>query len=312
MNRRYRKTIIAGNWKMNKTLSETKAFAEELKNLLGKPKWCEVVLCVPYVNIPSAVRLFKDCRVSVGAENCHYESHGAYTGEVSAEMLKEVGVKYVIIGHSERRQYYNETDFTVNKKVHAALEAGLYPIVCVGESLEQRENGETDAVVGITASGSAPYVLAALRRAKERGSVTIGVCTNAHSRLEALCDVTIAPLVGPEVISGSTRMKSGTAQKMVLNMLTTCSMIKLGKVYGNLMVDLKASNRKLEDRAKRLIIHATGVDPACAGQAAGGHVKLAILMIKSGLDAPSAGALLERCEGRLAQAIREVEQGGVH
>ena len=104
------------------------------------------------------------------------------------------------------------------------------------------EVGETDAVVGITASGSAPYVLAALRRAKERGSVTIGVCTNAHSRLEALCDVTIAPLVGPEVISGSTRMKSGTAQKMVLNMLTTCSMIKLGKVYGNLMVDLKASN----------------------------------------------------------------------
>ena len=143
MNRRYRKTIIAGNWKMNKTLSETKAFAEELKNLLGKPKWCEVVLCVPYVNIPSAVRLFKDCRVSVGAENCHYESHGAYTGEVSAEMLKEVGVKYVIIGHSERRQYYNETDFTVNKKVHAAINAGLIPIVCVGESLEQRELGVT-------------------------------------------------------------------------------------------------------------------------------------------------------------------------
>ena len=139
MNRRYRKTIIAGNWKMNKTLSETKAFAEELKNLLGKPKWCEVVQCVPYVNIPSAVSLFKDCRVSVGAENCHYESHGAYTGEVSAEMLKEVGVKYVIIGHSERRQYYNETDFTVNKKVHAALEVGLNPIVCIGESQKQRE-----------------------------------------------------------------------------------------------------------------------------------------------------------------------------
>ncbi len=143
MNRRYRKTIIAGNWKMNKTISETKAFAEELKPLLGRPKWCEVVLCVPYVNIPAAVRLFKDCRVSIGAENCHYESHGAYTGEVSAEMLKEAGVKYVIIGHSERRQYYNETDFTVNKKVLAAIEAGLYPIVCVGESLEQRELGVT-------------------------------------------------------------------------------------------------------------------------------------------------------------------------
>ena len=143
MNRRYRKTIIAGNWKMNKTLSETRAFAEELKPLLGKPNWCEVVLCVPYVNIQAAVRLFKECRVSIGAENCHYESHGAYTGEVAPEMLKELGVKHVVIGHSERRQYYNETDFTVNKKVHAALEAGLYPIVCVGESLEQRELGVT-------------------------------------------------------------------------------------------------------------------------------------------------------------------------
>ena len=147
MNRRYRKTIIAGNWKMNKTLSETRAFAEELKPLLGKPNWCEVVLCVPYVNIQAAVRLFKECRVSIGAENCHYESHGAYTGEVAPEMLKELGVKYVVIGHSERRQYYNETDFTVNKKVHAALEAGLYPIVCVGESLEQRELGDRKSVV---------------------------------------------------------------------------------------------------------------------------------------------------------------------
>ena len=143
MNRRYRKTIIAGNWKMNKTLSETRIFADELKSLMGRPKWCEVVLCVPYVNIQAATRLFKDCRVSIGAENCHYESSGAYTGEVSAEMLKELGVKYVVIGHSERRQYYNETDFTVNKKVHAALEAGLRPIVCVGESLEQRELGVT-------------------------------------------------------------------------------------------------------------------------------------------------------------------------
>ena len=149
MNRRYRKTIIAGNWKMNKTLSETKAFAEELKPLIGKPKWCEVVLCVPSVNIQAAVRLFKESRVAIGAETCHYESHGAYTGEVSPEMLKEIGVKYVIIGHSERRQYYNETDFTVNKKVHAALEAGLYPIVCVGESLEQRETGITNEWIAL-------------------------------------------------------------------------------------------------------------------------------------------------------------------
>ena len=147
MNRRYRKTIIAGNWKMNKTLTETKAFAEELKPLMGKPKWCEVVLCVPFVNIPGAVKAFKDSRVAIGAETCHYEKSGAFTGEVTAEMLKDVGVKYVIIGHSERRTYYNETDFTVNKKVHAALEAGLHPIICVGESLEQRELGVTEELI---------------------------------------------------------------------------------------------------------------------------------------------------------------------
>ena len=143
MNRRYRKTIIAGNWKMNKTLTETKAFAEALKPLLGRPKWCDVVLCVPAVNLQGAIRAFKDSRVSIGAENCHYESSGAYTGEVSAEMLRDLGVKYVVIGHSERRQYYNETDFTVNKKVKAALDNGLRPIICVGESLEQRELGVT-------------------------------------------------------------------------------------------------------------------------------------------------------------------------
>ncbi len=147
MNRKYRKTIIAGNWKMNKTLSETRAFAEEFKPLLGKHKWCDVVLCVPFVNIPGAVRLFKDTRVSIGAENVHFDNSGAFTGEVTAAMLKEVGVKYVIIGHSERREYYNETDFTVNKKVKATLAAGLHPIVCVGESLEQRELGVTTELI---------------------------------------------------------------------------------------------------------------------------------------------------------------------
>ncbi|MCD7947938.1 MAG: triose-phosphate isomerase [Oscillospiraceae bacterium] len=147
MNRRYRKTIIAGNWKMNHTLSETKAFAEALRAVIGRPKWCDVVLCMPYVNLVPAMRQFKDCSVSVGAENCHYASNGAYTGEVSAEMLKDIGVKYVIIGHSERRQHYNETDFTVNKKVKHALEVGLSPIACVGESLEQREMGLTMEVI---------------------------------------------------------------------------------------------------------------------------------------------------------------------
>ena len=149
MNRRYRKTIIAGNWKMNKIASETKQFAAELKTILPRAKWCDVLVCVPSVNIPAALRAFKDMRVTVGAENVFYEKNGAYTGEVSADMLKDLGVKYVIIGHSERRQYFGETDITVNKKVHAALEAGLHPIVCVGESLEQRELGVTMDLISL-------------------------------------------------------------------------------------------------------------------------------------------------------------------
>ena len=149
MNRRYRKTIIAGNWKMNNTLSQMKAFAEQIKPIIPKGKWCNVVLCVPAVNITSAVRLFKDCHIAIGAETCHYEDHGAYTGEITAEMIKEAGAKYVIIGHSERRQYFGETDFTVNKKVLAALEAGLHPIICVGESLEQRELGITMELIAL-------------------------------------------------------------------------------------------------------------------------------------------------------------------
>jgi triosephosphate isomerase len=149
MNRRYRKTIIAGNWKMNKTAGETKKFAEELKALMPKAKWCDVVVCVPAVNIQTAIKAFKDTRISVGAQNVFYEKSGAYTGEVSADMLKDLGVKYVIIGHSERRQYFGETDTTVNKKVHAALDAGLHPIICVGESLEQREMGITMELVAL-------------------------------------------------------------------------------------------------------------------------------------------------------------------
>ena len=177
--------------------------------------------------------------------------------------------------------------------------------------VDQLAVGPDDAVVGITASGRTPYVLAGLRRARERGGVPIGLCTNPHSRLEEVCQVTIAPLVGPEAISGSTRMKSGTAQKMVLNMLSTCAMVKLGKVYGNLMVDLRASNHKLVDRAQRLIIHATGVDRDRAKallEEAGGHVKLAILLEKSGLEAAKAKALLDRHGGHLAQAIENARE----
>lgn len=144
MNRRYRKTMVAANWKMNMTASETKQFAQELKGILPKGKWCETLICVPTCNISAAVRAFRDMRVSVGAENVFYAEKGAYTGEVSAEMLKDLKVKYVIIGHSERRRYFGETDIMVNQKAQAALAHGLSPIICIGETAELRDMGVTE------------------------------------------------------------------------------------------------------------------------------------------------------------------------
>ncbi|MCI8525121.1 MAG: triose-phosphate isomerase [Oscillospiraceae bacterium] len=143
MNRKYRKTIIAGNWKMNKTPSETKEFMAEFKSIMPKGRWCDVALCVPAVCIPTAVRAMRETRVGIGAENCNANASGAYTGEIAANMLVDAGCKYVIIGHSERRAM-GETDAEVNAKVLSALKNELSPIVCVGESLEQRELGITE------------------------------------------------------------------------------------------------------------------------------------------------------------------------
>ena len=197
MNRRYRKTVIAGNWKMNMTATETKKFAEELKKIMPRAKWCDTLICVPACNIQTAAKAFKDLRISVGAENVYFEEKGAYTGELSADMLKAVGCEYVIVGHSERRQYFGETDKTVNLRATAAVKAGLTAIICVGEMKDERVDGYTDIIVayqtkmalkGLTAEELNHVVIAyepvwaigtGLTATDEQANETIGVIRKA-------------------------------------------------------------------------------------------------------------------------------------
>ncbi len=143
MNRKYRKTLIAGNWKMNQLVSGVKPFIEELKGNVSKTRNCDVVLCTPALMIPAMVKAGKECRVAAGGQDVSKYEKGAYTGEVSADMLADAGAKYCIVGHSERREYHHETDSLVNEKAKALLAKGIVPIICVGESLEQREKNLT-------------------------------------------------------------------------------------------------------------------------------------------------------------------------
>ena len=148
MDKAKRKAIIAGNWKMNKTASEAAVLVDELIPAV-KDASCEVVICTPYTDLVTAVAKTKGTNIHVGAENVHFEKSGAFTGEISASMLKECGVEYVIIGHSERRQYFAETDETVNLRTKTALASGLKVILCVGEVLEQRQSGITEEILSM-------------------------------------------------------------------------------------------------------------------------------------------------------------------
>ena len=141
-----RRKVIAGNWKMNMLPNEAIKFIEEFAPLVKDTK-AEVILCVPYIDLFYALLNAQETNIKIGAQNMHFEESGAYTGEISGKMLKSIGVEYVIIGHSERRQYFAETDETVNKKLKAAFEYGLKPIVCVGENLEQREDGVAEEII---------------------------------------------------------------------------------------------------------------------------------------------------------------------
>ncbi len=141
-----RKKVIAGNWKMNMLPNEAIEYIQAFEPMVKDSK-AEIILCVPYIDLFYCLMNAQGTNIKIGAQNMHFEETGAYTGEVSAKMLKSIGVEYVIIGHSERRQYFNETDQTVNKKIKVAFENELKPIVCVGETLEQRENGETEKII---------------------------------------------------------------------------------------------------------------------------------------------------------------------
>ena len=144
-----RRTVIAGTWKMNLTPSQTKAFITELAPMVSGLDKCDIVLCVPYVDIATAVEAACGTNIKIGAENVHFAESGAYTGEISADMLKEIGTEYAVIGHSERRQYFGETDETVNLRTKAALAKGLKVILCLGEVKEERLAGITDEVVAM-------------------------------------------------------------------------------------------------------------------------------------------------------------------
>ena len=164
-----------------------------------------------------------------------------------------------------------------------------------------------DVLVGIAASGRTPYVLGAVTEARARGALTVGISSTPDSELARAAEIAITPLTGPEVIAGSTRMKAGTATKLVLNMITTAVMIRLGYVYGNLMVNVEPRNTKLEDRARRIIAEAAGVDYARASgllRESGGNVKVAIVMAKLGTDRATAEARLEAAGGRVVEALK--------
>ena len=215
-----RKKIIAGNWKMNVKPSETAALvaavAEATKEFAGK---VDIVCCTPAIDVPAAVAAAAGTQVEIGSENCHWEDHGAFTGEISTGMLLDAGAKYVIVGHSERRQYFGETDETVNKRARAAIAAGLTAIVCIGETLEEREAGKLNEVIerqmkvglkDVTAADCAKLVIAyepvwAIGTGK---TATPDQAQEVHALIRA----TLAGLVGAETAE-TVRIQYGGSMK---------------------------------------------------------------------------------------------------
>ncbi|MBQ7475643.1 MAG: triose-phosphate isomerase [Clostridia bacterium] len=227
MKKEVRKTVIAGNWKMNMTPSEAVAAVKETASLTAGKDGCDIVLCVPFVDIAPAVEAAKGTNVKIGAQNVHFEKKGAFTGEVSADMLTETGVGYVIVGHSERRQYFGETDETVNKRAKAALDAGLTVILCLGEVLEQRQAGITREIVSMqTKLDLAGFTAEEMKRViiayEPVWAIGTGL-TATPDQAEEVCAIirgVVAELYGGEVAEATTiqyggSMNDGNAKELL-------------------------------------------------------------------------------------------------
>lgn len=248
MNKAKRNAVIAGNWKMNKTPAEATALIGDIKAKLETVKndECTVIACVPYVDIDAAVKAAAGSPIHIGAENCHWAKSGAFTGEISADMLVACGVEYVIIGHSERRQYFGETDKTVNDRVKAALEAGLKVILCVGELLQQREDGITAEVVamqtkidlaGVTAE-QMQNVIIAYEPVWAIGTGKTATSEQANEVCGIIRDV-VASLYGADVAEATTIQYGGS-----MNAKNAAELLSMEHVDGGLIggASLKAED----------------------------------------------------------------------
>ena len=233
-----RRKVIAGNWKMNMLPNEAIEYIQAFEPLVKDAK-AEVILCVPYTDLFYCLMNAQNTNIKIGAQNVHFEEKGAYTGEVSAKMLKSIGVEYVIIGHSERRQYFAETDETVNKKIKAALANGLKPIVCVGETLEQRESGKTVEII----TNQTKLALEGLTREQVKGIIiayepiwAIGTgktatSEDANNSIKAI-RTEIANIYGSEVAEEVIIQYGGSVKSSNAKELFACSDIDGGLVGG--------------------------------------------------------------------------------
>jgi N-acetylmuramic acid 6-phosphate etherase len=310
----------AGNLPRGEHVSELSRTLSTLTTEAANPEWAEI-------DTWPTRRLVEGM---IAADAGLYEAIAACTDQLTAavdgivERLERGGrLIYVGAGTAGRMGVLDASEIPPTYGTDPSLVVGVIAggDVAIQRAVENAEDdvdggaaamaelgvGEADTVVGIASSGRTPYVLGALAEAGCRGALRIGLSNNAHSAVAAAADIAIEVVVGPEFIAGSTRLRSGTSQKLVLNMLSTCAMVRLGKTYGNLMVDLRATNEKLRVRSVRTVVAATGAseaDASAAVDAASGSVKTAILMVLAGIDADEAHARLAAARGHLRDALR--------